>query len=947
MKNPLLDMEFLNELHNHRQRETYARITLLTQNELPIEYIEGRITAGSVSVDGNSALRRTCNLTLTLQDQIEINEFYWTFQSKFKLEVGLKNMINTDYPDIIWFPQGIFILTSCNMNQTTNNYTITINGKDKMCKLNGDMGGNIMASTDFGVLEEVDKEGNITYTKLLLKDIIREMLTNQGGELPENIIINDLDEAGLELLEYRCEEKPLYLFRRVDNDSVDNVTLNEEMKIRVVGATENISVGELNSYREMDGLILDNEEATKIYLLDQNYEPINIEYQVMKYKYGDLAGYRLTDLTYAGDLKSNVGETIVSVLDKIKNMLGEFEYFYNLDGRFVFQKKRTYISTPWNAVEANEEDFISEAIKDSYPMINLTDAKLTTAFANNPNLLNLKNDFSVWGTYKSMSGADVPIHMRYVIDKKPVQYQPIRPLQQKIEYYTNNSKTEEEIKSFDAFSYGDLIMDNEPHSIEWTIGENKYREDTYSFYAAFPYKANECDWRELIYQMALDYYKCHTDEDFRERMIAANPWTAPNGRTGYEQYYTDLQGYWRQLYDPNPDSVFEEIDADYVTAEQNNGKQIYVDMPYLPLTDEEKSLLLTTDDKLNTEAPIGIDDLYIIKNIDIKDANGNTFTKSTFYPFIGSSDCCLEENQTYYYEKKSQLTSTSDTITLNAVPLKAIYKKLENNTFKLVVEVCLKAVLADPSIIFWRKASKKMPLTDIDARCLSIYRGEKINSKDTNPNYIQYLTNWYISDNYGTLSNKRETMDRITYLIENVNGDYGVDHWNKTVKEAPDQLTFWFDFLDAEGSELFDKYSVKSVGDRTKSINDNNVKSIYYRDVPNIIFTKGIADKSYERQSGYTYIYVSPAYQSLFNISGRGKSAKERIDELLQQHSYCIEATNITTVPLYHLEPNTRVFVRDDKTNVHGEYMVNKVTVPFAYSGTMSLSANKIVSNII
>ena len=45
---------------------------------------------------------------------------------------------------------------------------------------------------------------------------------------------------------------------------------------------------------------------------------------------------RLTDLTYAGELISKIGDTITSILDKIKSMLGEFEYFYNLDGRFVF-----------------------------------------------------------------------------------------------------------------------------------------------------------------------------------------------------------------------------------------------------------------------------------------------------------------------------------------------------------------------------------------------------------------------------------------------------------------------------------------------------------------------------------------------------------------------------------------------------------------------------------
>ena len=30
------------------------------------------------------------------------------------------------------------------------------------------------------------------------------------------------------------------------------------------------------------------------------------------------------------------------VLDKIKNMFSDFEYFYDVDGRFIFQKKKTY-----------------------------------------------------------------------------------------------------------------------------------------------------------------------------------------------------------------------------------------------------------------------------------------------------------------------------------------------------------------------------------------------------------------------------------------------------------------------------------------------------------------------------------------------------------------------------------------------------------------------------
>ena len=62
-----------------------------------------------------------------------------------------------------------------------------------------------------------------------------------------------------------------------------------------------------------------------------------VKYHLVKIEYGMIPGYRLTDLTYAGELIANVGESLTSVLDKIKNMLGNFEYFYDLEGRFIFQ----------------------------------------------------------------------------------------------------------------------------------------------------------------------------------------------------------------------------------------------------------------------------------------------------------------------------------------------------------------------------------------------------------------------------------------------------------------------------------------------------------------------------------------------------------------------------------------------------------------------------------
>ena len=51
-----------------------------------------------------------------------------------------------------------------------------------------------------------------------------------------------------------------------------------------------------------------------------------------------------------------------------------------------------------------------------------SEGELITAFSNTPNLTNMRNDYSIWGVRASLNGTEVPVHMRYAIDEKPVYY---------------------------------------------------------------------------------------------------------------------------------------------------------------------------------------------------------------------------------------------------------------------------------------------------------------------------------------------------------------------------------------------------------------------------------------------------------------------------------------------------------------------------------------------
>ena len=104
----------------------------MTLDEKPVEAIEGKVTGGSVNIDGASALRRTSSLTL-LAYNAKVTNYYWGLSNKYKLEIGLKNVINPNYPDIIWFKMGVYSITSFSASLSGANYNISISGKDKLC----------------------------------------------------------------------------------------------------------------------------------------------------------------------------------------------------------------------------------------------------------------------------------------------------------------------------------------------------------------------------------------------------------------------------------------------------------------------------------------------------------------------------------------------------------------------------------------------------------------------------------------------------------------------------------------------------------------------------------------------------------------------------------------------------------------------------------------------
>lgn len=545
--NPLLDNIFLEKLFTAYDREIYAKITALNFDELPTEEISGKVTGGSINVDGTSACRRTCSLTL-VANEVNINDYYWGLNTKFELQIGLTNRIDEKYPDIIWFKEGIYLITTFSTALGTSNYTINIQGKDKMGLLDGTIGGTLTAlSYDFGREDYTDENGVSHRRKLPIRDIVTELIHEYAHEPWENIIVQDLDDFGVELLQYRgTATNPLYLFFNINSQEVEQMTLDGSFTVykgrQISCAISNIEniVFEVNDKGEkIKGKYYNLNELYTVsnptaFKLNRNDKEEN--YYIIKITTGQTCGYRMTDITYVGDLIANVGETVVSVLDKICKMLGDFEYYYDTEGKFIFKRKNQYIYKSFNHHTTTEssQSYVENSAYISPTVWDFTGSTLVTSFNNTPNLSELKNDYSLWGTRKSLTGNDLPVHLRYAIDKKPTYYKTLR-----------------------GDAYGTITFIDQ---IRNQITKEAHDEETIN--RRIEEKLKDIiivDWREIIYQMAIDYRRFNHCDDFGLKVQEVNgkqfdgKYIYPRGVTGYEQYYVDIEGFWRQIYCPQYD----------------------------------------------------------------------------------------------------------------------------------------------------------------------------------------------------------------------------------------------------------------------------------------------------------------------------------------------------------------------------------------------------------
>ena len=156
------------QLSQMRTINSKIKVELLNFNFQTINYLEGNAIGGSITVDANSDIRRSCSVDLVVNRQsLSVAE-----DSEIWLERYVKIYQGIDNPrtkQTVWCNMGIFLINNPNTVYNVSTHTISFEGLDLMAKLTGRRNGQLPA-----VSTVVPAESKIA-------DVVKQTITQLGG----------------------------------------------------------------------------------------------------------------------------------------------------------------------------------------------------------------------------------------------------------------------------------------------------------------------------------------------------------------------------------------------------------------------------------------------------------------------------------------------------------------------------------------------------------------------------------------------------------------------------------------------------------------------------------------------------------------------------------------------------------------------------------------------
>lgn len=357
-------------LHQKIRKENISVEVLDFATETPLYSLNNFIIDGSLSVDGESIVRTGGSLSIALktsdeyfkQVQILLNE---SSLKKIKIKKGV--VFNNKN---VWWDLGIFVIKSITPEISadgTKTYSLELS--DKMCLLDGSVSGKLPAVITFDSYDEYFN-GEVVTKKTKISDIIKTLVVEYGKETLSNLVID--------------VEPRIKTVMRYEGDSVlyfDKIT----------------------------GRFTRNEGE-----IDDDWTPI---------EKGDNVGYCFTDFVYPKELTSSIGSSITDILEEIRDTLGNYEFFYDTKGKFIFREKKNCLNSSFS-FEKKDGMGETNAFLDFSTMNNdvisfSENEDMVLSLVKTPQTDSISNDIHIYGQ-KNKEASKPDLHYHILIKEKPL-----------------------------------------------------------------------------------------------------------------------------------------------------------------------------------------------------------------------------------------------------------------------------------------------------------------------------------------------------------------------------------------------------------------------------------------------------------------------------------------------------------------------------------------------
>lgn len=1061
----LNDRVFLKKIDELKVKEYFSKIILIDQNENEIGEQTNSIISGNINIDGNSTIRRTCNLSVAINEQlgdIEDAKSIFSIGTKLKIEVGIKNTTSF-YPnfDIVWFPVGIYVICDASASYNNSGYTIDLQLKDKMCLLNGECGGTLPASVTFDKEESYDSSTDTIVTKRpTIYQLINEIVNHWGGEQLGNIIVNDIDEKIKRVVSiikkdtlYQCKYKEKYptyynseqmMSYFAELNLIDTTIETDTTTTRkilgqdafcqaIVTNMENYYSGEAlkNSLTtELSNYLKDIDDFFKVEITENPafLEVDNISTEVDFYNL--LAYYCLCNQTTVdgniifkidenkrlneGNFRKALNQLLKTIFNKYDLSLDPFPGVFSstelVANAFIKLLQNNLIpsviqddnSRSYLANYAWEKGHLRDTVK-KYLDAEVEGSPLQVndkVLQENVEALKLSLTIQVRNVYKTLrnhvtAGDDVTSIFKpekhillddakiaeiinEALDKKTKKIKKIiqKNIINSVCSFDNLQLTAEQlnkwnsaaIENYQSWTTNSIILDTKDFEIKQDVGY-EYVDFVYNQDLIIDAGGTVCDALDKI-KNYLGNYEYFYDEEghfvFQEikNYINTSLSSIAEETGNYNELFSNPQGYKYEFNNSN-------IIASYTKAPQYN--LIKNDFLIWGIKDRSSS-----DSKIPIRYHLAIDekptfDMSFLKNKAI-------FVDTEDFGFNPNRELNIRvpkrnSQGNYYNTVKDQTQMYNNNLDKDMIykiqtfigwsKLTDQQKSIHGNYFSYIPEKDVKFTETYPLYFIWDKDIKKW----LHYSTGRFYYFTTDKNPELDRNYcilsndgadLDWRTQIYL---FGLFDETSSGFDNY-YYTELVNEWSKIYEFKKTsdnddfntmiisikeeAKETPTTLSYFIDLISST-SEL-NQFSVQNIGRRTKVINEDDINCIFEPDIKDIYYIRSDdpdIEKIIEKCGDAPYFIISgDIFDTYFSTGGTFNSAYNQARNLLLQSTKYNTSITMTTLPIYYLDVNSKIFVSEEQAHINDQYMISNISYSLDGNATMTISATQLIDSL-